>query len=628
MRSLTLFIIYFSFISHSLSAKAQTVSRDKKHIEKLNKDIERLRKEREDIVLSDSLIQALSQKKLPRLVYEAIVEEQNEKTKNNVEDEKRLAQYREIDLLKGKRIAKIHIVPLQAWGALISDTTKTVRNEAERILNNTSRKTRSQTINRSLFVEEGELLDPERILDNERVLRTLPFIRDALILAEPSPTDTNEVYLTVMTKDVFPYGVSGSYSSLSKWTASVYNKNMFGQGHELELSYIHNAKADLSEGYDLQYEIHNFTGTYADFKIGYTQSYKQEGFNATLDRPFLRTDTKWGGSVKYYRYWNSDNLYDSPYDLNGFRINYSTFDSWVGYAFELPNGGMLGEKQLVVSGRYRKIDFFDRPLAGNDGNQVYANSNLILGSVSFANRYYIRDNLIRGFGATEDMPRGYFHELVVGYDDNEFIERCYAHLFLSTGDLVKYRSSYLYLSAGVGTFFNSRKMEQGEIQFQVNYISKQLRLLNRSMRYFVDLSYLNGINRFDQEYITINNDYGIRGFGSNEVNGQKRLALKTETEIYLKRKILGFSISTFSVLDIGIIGRKQEPIFTQDYYAGIGGGIRLRNDNLIFGTLQIRLMCYPKHPSDQSLFGFQFREGDVKIPYDFQPRMPQPLEYR
>lgn len=630
MRHISLIILLLVTLCFNFSAKAQTPLSIDDLKEKLSKEAitENLLKERKDIVLSDSAINNINKKRLPRLLYESIVEQQNEQTENTVIHDERLEQYKNLEMLKGKKIGSIRVLPLPVWGIDFSDTTQVEKSQLGDFLNNLPSHTREQTVKRNVFIELGEELDPERLLENERVLRSLPFIRDAQILAQPSLRDTNEVNLVVMTKDVLAYGITGSYSSLNKWTGTVYNRNMFGQGHELRGSWIHNASEEIHDGYNFQYKIHNFTGTYSNFGIGYTRNYQQEGMNATLDRPFLRTDTKWGGSAKFYRYWNSNSIYGSPYDLDGFKVNYATFDAWTGYAFELPSNKGLGENQLVISARYRQYDFYDRPDPGEDGNQIYANSNMILGSVSLANRYYIRDNLIQDFGNTEDMPKGFFHELVVGYDNNEFINRWYAHAFLSSGDLVKYRSSYLYLSGGIGSFFNLHKMQQGELRLQLNYISKQLKTFNRSMRYFIDLKYLNGVNRFEQEYITLNNDYGLRGFSSNEVRGQKKIALRSDVLLFHKRKVLGFNTASFAMLDVGIIGAKNKFLLGQDYYAGIGGGIRMRNDNLIFDTIQIRLIWYPKYPSDQSPFDFQFKEGNPTLPYDFQPRMPETLEYR
>lgn len=616
-----IFLLFLITISHAHSVMAQEEIQANK-IEQQKKIV------RDDITLSDSIIQAIKAKKLTRFIYESIVEEQNKKTKNNASENKRLAQYNTLSILDGKKIIDIQIHPINAWENNQADSSSTLNNKMWHSLNLITTTTTKNTIKRNIFVKIGDPLNPEKVLENERILRTLPFIRDAQIIAEPSPNDSSSVILTVITKDIFPYGITGKYSSISKWDATLYNKNIFGQGHEVRSTLIHNASEKIDNGVDFQYKIQNFTGSYSNVNFGYTHSYEKEGFMAILDRPFLRTDTRWGGSMKFYRYWQSNSFYDSPYSLNGFKIDYAAFDTWGGYAINLSPSKKIGETQLVISGRYRQLDFFKRPEAGNDGNQIYANSNLILGSICLANRYYIRDNLVRGFGTTEDIPKGYFHELVVGFDNNEFTDRWYSHLFLSTGNLINKRSSYLYLSAGIGTFFNSTKMEQGELQLHANYISKQIEVLNRSARYFFDLNYLNGLNRFNQEYITINNTYGIRGFSSDEIKGQKKLSLKSEMMFYLKRKIIGYNIATFALADIGFIGQKNHLLLNQDFYAGIGGGIRLRNDKLIFGTIQLRLTLYPKHPSDQSLFGFQLSEDNSSFLYEFQPRMPEPLEYR
>lgn len=620
-----LFVLSFSLL---LSISSVVLAQEETSVEDEQVENNKAIKERGDISLPDSTVQTLIKGKLARLIYESIVQEQSSEAEHKAVEDKRLRQYQEIEALRGKRIANIHILPLKAWGGDFADTAKVEKNKSLQLLNALNPKTKTRTIERSIFVKPGERLDPERILDNERILRALPYIRDARIKVETSPLDTNEVNLIVMTKDVFSYGATGSYSNLKKWTTTVYNKNLFGQGQELQASWIHSANEMRADGYDVQYKMHNFTGTYSNFGMGFTQSYMREGFNASIDRPFLRTDTKWGGSVKYYRYWNSNNFYDSSYDLSNFKMNYAAFDAWVGHAFDLPNRNKLGKNQLVLSARYRKLDFFKRPPPGEDGKQFYSDSKLILGSISWNNRYYIRDQMVREFGTVEDMPKGYFHELVVGYDDNEFLQRWYAHLFFSSGNLVKYRSSYLYLSAGMGTFFNARKMEQGEVRFHLNYISKQLQFANRSMRYFLDINYLTDINRFDQEYITLNGDYGVRGFNSDKVRGKNRLAIKSEAVVFFQRKVIGFNMATFGLLDVGIIGQKRHSFSNPSCYTGLGGGIRMRNDQLIFGTIQLRLVFYPKVPSDQAFYELQFREINPSSPYDFQPRMPQPLEYK
>ena len=86
-------------------------------------------------------------------------------------------------------------------------------------------------------------------------------------------------------------------------------------------------------------------------------------------------------------------------------------------------------------------------------------------------------------------------------------------------------------------------------------------------------------------------------------------------------------MALFGFTDIGVIGSNKEFIFTQHYYSGIGMGIRLHNENLVFKTLQLRLAFYPFHPSDMSVVGFVLEEQSKRQFYSFEPTQPQPIRF-
>ncbi|MGV8094795.1 MAG: hypothetical protein AB2L24_23320 [Mangrovibacterium sp.] len=64
--------------------------------------------------------------------------------------------------------------------------------------------------------------------------------------------------------------------------------------------------------------------------------------------------------------------------------------------------------QLVFSGRFRQMKFFERPAPIVDNRQYYSGSKLFMGSISLSKRDYIRDQLIYSYGITEDIPKGFF----------------------------------------------------------------------------------------------------------------------------------------------------------------------------------------------------------------------------
>jgi hypothetical protein len=283
--------------------------------------------------------------------------------------------------------------------------------------------------------------------------------------------------------------------------------------------------------------------------------------------------------------------------------------------------------QTTLSGRVRYTSFFERPANDLNESQYFANSTFYLGSLSFSQRSYVRDYLVYSYGITEDIPQGYLHELVLGYDHNEFGDRWYSHLFFSTGNLFKKKPFYLYTSLGIGTFWKRTGIEQGIVDYKLNFISPLFNVWNVQARQFIKLNYTKGINRFDIETLLLRNSDGIRGFGSRIGKGQQRLTLNIENVFFQKKTILNFQSALFSFFDVGIVGPADQSIFKQNYYAGIGFGIRIRNENLIFKTIQLRLAFYPNHPSDVNSLGFILDGVSKTRFYTFQPRGPEPLKF-
>jgi hypothetical protein len=86
-------------------------------------------------------------------------------------------------------------------------------------------------------------------------------------------------------------------------------------------------------------------------------------------------------------------------------------------------------------------------------------------------------------------------------------------------------------------------------------------------------------------------------------------------------------MALFMFTDLGIIGSNQDLIFAQQYYSGIGAGIRLHNESLVFKTFQLRLAFYPFHPADMNFVQFVLNEQSKRQFYSFEPTQPQPLRF-
>ena len=536
-------------------------------------------------------------------------------------------QYSTLESNRGKTIVSIHYQELDPFGHTFMDTTKVAQTKLGRLGNRIHTNTRLSRIKKNVFVREGDKLNVDEVLENERIIRSLPYIEDVRFIAIGSKTDTTKVDLLVITKDVFSFGVGGHFSSTKAATYKVYNQNLFGLGHQITLKVVNNIEKKPHVGMEGIYSIKNICSRFFDITVGYSNTYKKEGFYFNLDKEFLFSTTKWGGGLSGFRMTRAQNIigYD---DLitDDIPLNYKLGDSWLGYAFLLNKQNPMKRMQLVLAARYCNRNFYDRsPLLDNE---YYSNSNLFLGSISFSKRNYVRDYLIYSYGITEDIPKGCLNEFVFGYDNNEFIKRWYMHFYFSTSNLFPYSPSYLYVSAGLGSFYNAHKLEQGIFESHISYISRLMPIGLQKIRQFVKIDYMTGIKRFDNEKLYLKDDLGIRGMHSNELTGNRRLYLNSESVVFQKKAIADFHIAFFGFFDCGFIGSKNKLILAQNFYSGFGFGVRLRNENLVFRTLQLRLGFYPNYPSDSHFLEVYFAEmNTTKFP-SFQPREPEMLKFK
>ncbi|MGQ8336657.1 hypothetical protein ACUNWD_08910 [Sunxiuqinia sp. A32] len=569
----------------------------------------------------DSLKTKAYRHRLTWFIYKNLVVE----SKDDQTDLNKAYEY--LSSLNGKTIAKIEVQALDVFGPTFADTSQVIESKLGQWANSLHTKTNLNIIRKNILLNEGDVFDADKVLDNERIIRSLPYIRDVRFVVTQDYLNPDQVNVLVLSKDVFSFGIAGNFDGIESASLEMYNQNIWGMGHQISAKMVGHVDKEPYVGFEGFYTINNIGGNFVDFSVGYVNTYKREGAGFICEKPFIRSTTRLAGGVSLFRLQRADRLIEDDPVETEFPLDYRYLDLWGGYAFQLNQGDPDKNMQLAFSSRMRQYSFFDRPEPDPQNNQYFANSDFYLASVSLSKRTYIRDYLVYSYGITEDIPRGFLHEWTIGYDDNEFNKRWYSHLFFSSGNFIKYKPCYLYGSVGIGGYIYGRHFEQGLFELNGNYISRLFQVGSQRARQFIRLNYMLGIRRFDLEDLYLRYKIGIRGFESDEAIGKQRLSLNLETVLFQNREILKFNIALFGFADLGIIGSNKELIFKQDYYGGIGAGIRLRNESLVFRTLQLRLAYYPNHPPDVGGFGIIFterRKGDF---YSFQPRKPEPIRF-
>jgi hypothetical protein len=100
----------------------------------------------------------------------------------------------------------------------------------------------------------------------------------------------------------------------------------------------------------------------------------------------------------------------------------------------------------------------------------------------------------------------------------------------------------------------------------------------------------------------------IPGFSADSVVADNRLILSLQSVLYTPRAILGFRIAPFTQIDMVSINCKDCK-YQRDAYWGLSAGLRTRNENLIFGTLEFKATYIPKDEHGESKFVFGFKQN-------------------
>lgn len=538
-----------------------------------------------------------------------------------------LVSYEYYKAFKNKIIGSITIKSLEVFGPDFNDTSKTPNLWIEKAANKIHSKSNLNVIRKNVWLREGKPLDPNLVMDNERFLRSLPYLKDVRFILKTRNDNEDVVDILILTKDVFSIGLTGTFGTIHNGQVGIYDKNILGIGHEVGLTaFLHSVKKPHL-GIEAYYAINNIKGNFVNFSAGYANNYVRDEFFFSFERDFLRPQTVYAGGVTAARSYRSNSISLNRNAETLTPLDYVFLDGWYGRRLNVVFNPDDSRFQLTLAGRVRYTSFNERPLPDAENRQFFANSTMYFTSVSISQRSYIRDYRIYSYGIVEDIPKGYLHEVVLGYDDNEFGDRAYSHLFLSTGNLFNHKPFYFYTSLGIGSFWRRSGLEQGMFDVKINFISPLFKIWNVQTRQFIKVNYALGINRFEIENLLLRNSIGIRGFGSRITSGKQRILLNVENVFFYRKSILNFQTALFYFLDAGIVGPANKSIFNEDYFAGVGVGLRIRNENLIFKTLQIRLSLYPNHPSDVSAVGFILDEVSKTRFYNFQPRGPEPLRF-
>jgi len=519
----------------------------------------------------------------------------------------------------GKKIRKIEIERLDVFGTNVNYSSYYNPNNIEKLLNKTHFSTNEFIIRKNLIFTEGDTVSPLIMSDNERILRQLPYIDDARIIV--SQVSEEEVDVVIRTKDIYSLGAGYSYSNIEKGTVSLFEKNIFGMGHEFGIEVPYDADASDSPGFGVKYNVNNIGKSFVDLNLYFIDGLGEKFYGFGLNKRLLSSTTKYAIGISIRQMITSEDLDTLSVPAP---LKYNLQDYWILRSFLIDKESVT---RIIFGIRYTNKNVFDRPYIMPDSYYYLQNYRLYLGSAAFSKQKYYKTNLIYSYGRTEDIPYGGLVKITAGREYNEFKKRTYLGIDISSG-ILSNTLGYFYASAGLAAFVNNRETEQGLFLLKIKHFSNLFFAGRSRLRNFVSVNYTRGFDRYADEYLWFENENGLSGFRNDSVSGNQRLTVSLESVLFSPLNFYGFRFALFGFTDLSLLSGSNELIGNGNVLTGIGLGLRIRNDNLVFNTFQLRLGFFPNLPAYSKTSNLIVSGEQLLRSENFDPGPPSIIPYR
>lgn len=515
----------------------------------------------------------------------------------------------------GKRINSITIEQ-QNFLSSIDSKESNLKDIFSKIGNKLQSNSKKRAIRENIFFKEWDLFDPSIIAYNEKWLRDLSYIQDAKILAMITPYDTNQVDVIVVTKDLFSYGGELLINNKDAYAAKLNNINFLGTGNSIQVNQNFENQRSPKSGWGYDVGLSNFLGTFISINAGVNQFGNNISNNVlsarknyiSVQRPILHPNSKWLGGMEYLETEN-ENVFPGKWDtIFDQQLNYNLKhkDIWIGYQLTKKSKRIkLNEYKQFIQYRYLENDFRARPidyLLQLDRNYQNLKANFL--SFTLVRQSVYRTRYLYGLGRYEDLPIGQSLTWTTGYSQIEKDRSAYLGFKFEQYKLSK-KENYNHVIANIATSYINKSLQDIRFLSSLEQFSK-LKYLNNGLRYrqILNLSFTQTLKNKYNEALRINSIFGIPQLNREQIKGGTRLSANWETVLYNNRAIWGFKSAPFVFGNLTYIRAVGNPILKGDIYTAIGSGMRIRNENLIFGTIELKGFYFPRTNQQVSPWNF------------------------
>ncbi len=531
-----------------------------------------------------------------------------------------------IGSLEGKIIRSINIEQ-RHFGNDVDRPTFQKINRLINFANQLHDKTNKSTIAKNIFIKVDEPLNPLLVAYNEKWLRDLGYIQDARILAYPNKEDSNKVDVFVVTKDILPIGGNFNLKEANAFELNLNTENINDLGNAFSITQNYDHERKTVSGWGFDYTTRNILGSFLDIKTGaksYTDNYANRMASASNvfisgNKPLLHPLDRWiyGFDIRQEKNRNAYKIWSDSLYINSLQYQLRHFDANIGYQLFIKNKIYQNDNlRYFVQLRYLENDFILRPIQYQDQiDRNYQSIQAYFGSFTLFKQKIIRTQYLYGFGRNEDLPTGRSLMVTTGHYNREGQSLPYLGIQIDSYKLLK-NESFRRAKLNIGSSYIDKQIQDFRFLTSIEQISK-IHYLESGYRYrqVINLSFAQTLKNKFNEALLINSIYGIPQLNRERIKGGTRITANWESIWYNSRTFYGFKKAPFVFANLTYIRTVSEPIKNGDIYSALGGGIRVRNENLILGTIELKGFYFPRTNLQLSPFNISLM-ANIRFKYN------------
>lgn len=526
--------------------------------------------------------------------------------------------------LEGKIIRTI-LINKNPPNLSVSEKSNFQKGIANHLASYTHLQTRSFVVRNLLLFKENEKFDSLLIQESERLIRKQRHIEKCSIIGVSSDVSSDSVDVIIEIKDVFSLMPEADFSS-SKYSLGFREINVLGLGHRFQTSFLF-GMPNIFTDYDLNYYIPNIYNTYVNAEFSFKKNVIDSSYNKkiAIERPFYSAVTKWSGGFYFSEESYLSRFYSSFFESSSVeRINKNTQDVWIAKAINLNER----KTNLVFSARYLNSDYEKKINPQYDPFNVYVDETFYLASIAYSHRNYQKQKNIFKFGFDEDVPVGRSISLIAGIRHKNQQNKPYLASKISQG---RFLSSGGFFSSHLefGSFFNQENIFQGVFTAESRYFTPLIDIGNWSFRQFVKPEFTIGINRLNNESLTLDGFWGLRTSSKEKIIGTQKILCSFQSQFYSPCNWKGFLFAPYFVYSFGAIASDRKDFSTSKVYSMFGLGILIRNDYLLFNSFEISLSFIPFLPGNEmNIFKLNSYETSNFGLRDYKVEKPSTIKFK